>query len=95
MAGTTIACKNHGSEYLEDAKAVILIMRNPYDSFKVRVKLISSEFKKNSKSRNKSMIFYLRQNSTENRRRKMLMASKVEVMSVTQIQVVSLIYKMS
>ena len=44
MAGTTIACKNHGSEYLEDAKAVILIMRNPYDSFKVRVKLISSEF---------------------------------------------------
>ena len=46
LAGTTIACKNHGSEYLEDAEAVILIMRNPYDSFKVRVKLISSELKK-------------------------------------------------
>ena len=35
-AGTTIACKNHGSEYLEEAKAVLLIMRNPYDSFKVK-----------------------------------------------------------
>ena len=47
LAGTTIACKNHGSEYLEDAQAAILIMRNPYDSFKVRVKLIRSDVKKN------------------------------------------------
>lgn len=36
------------------------------------------------------ILFYFRRNSTENRRRKMLMASKVEVMLVTQIQVVSL-----
>ena len=59
LAGTTIACKNHGSEYLEDAKAVILIMRNPYDSFKVRVKLISSKLKKIQKVEKKVWLFFI------------------------------------
>lgn len=33
-AGTTIAIKNHGTNYLEDSQAILLIVRNPYDAFK-------------------------------------------------------------
>lgn len=33
-SGKTIACKNHGLEYLEDSAGVILVLRNPYDAFK-------------------------------------------------------------
>lgn len=33
-AGTTIASKNHGFEFMERAKGVILVMRNPFDAFK-------------------------------------------------------------
>ena len=50
-AGTTIASKNHGFEFLERAKGVILVMRNPFDAFKAEFNRKQTEKNENGKGR--------------------------------------------